>query len=203
MRNRGFSLVEILIVVAIASAIVFVVSGLGSNTSVLNSLVGRELQQKSDIDQTLQSMTTEMRSATQSAAGGYPIVSAGTSSFVFYSNGANGGITQWVDYYLASSSIWMATIQPVGTGTLTTYPTSSEVVTDLVDNVEEPASTSLFLYYDDSYIGPTSSAMTSTSDVTPIRLVGFSFYIAAQSSTSPAPQYYSRLVDMRNLRDQL
>lgn len=201
MARRGFSLVEILIVVAIASAIVFVVSGLGSNTNVLNTLVGQELQSKAGIDQALQTMTTAIRSATESAGGSYPIVAAATSSFVFFSNGDNNGIVERVRYFLSSSTIFAGTIQP--TGSPAVYPTSSEVVTDLIDNVSIPASSSLFLYYNDSYVGPTSSAMTSTADVTPIRLVGVSFYITSSSSSpSTAPQFFSRLVDIRNLRDQ-
>lgn len=200
-NSPGFSLVEILIVVAISSAIVFVVGGLGSNTNVLNTLVGRELQTKSNVDQTLQIVTTAIRSAARSANGSYPIAAAGTSSFTFYTNGDNGGVVEWATYYLASSSIFEGTIQP--TGTPATYPTSTEVVKDLIDNVTVPASSSLFLYYDDSYAGPFSSAMTSTADVTPIRLVGITFYVTASSSETPAPQYESRLVDIRNLRDQL
>lgn len=197
---NGFSLVEIIIVVAIAASIVFVVSGLSSNTNVLNTLVNNDLQSKADIDQALQIMTTEIRSATQSAGGSYPIVSAATSSFVFYSNGDNNGVAERVRYFLSSSTIYEGTIQP--TGTPAAYPTSAEVVSDVIDNVIVPASTSLFSYYDSSYIGPTSSAMTSTADVSAIRLVGVGFDVTAPSSTTPAPQYYSRLIDIRNLRDQ-
>lgn len=203
-RSRGFSLIEILIVVAIATSIVFVVGNLGSNTDVLNTLVGRELQSRSDIDQTLQAMTTQIRSATQSAGGAYPIVSAGTSTLTFYSNGDNGGIVERVRYFFTSSTIYEGTTQP--TGTPAAYPTSGEVITSMVGGVGVPASSSLFSYYDDSYAGPTSSAMTSTADVTPIRLVGISFFVlmpAASSSPATTPQYFSRLVDIRNLRDQL
>jgi prepilin-type N-terminal cleavage/methylation domain-containing protein len=199
--QRGFSLVEILIVVAIASAIVFVVSGLGSNTNVLNTLVDQELQSKANVDQALQVMTTQVRSATQSANGSYPIASAGASTFIFYTNGGNSGVVERVRYFLSSSTIFAGTIQP--TGTPAVYPTSSEAITDMIDNVSVPASTSLFLYYNDSYAGSTSSAMTSTADVTPIRLVGISFSVTASSSQTPAPQYFSRFVDIRNLRDQL
>ncbi len=198
--REGFSLLEVVIVIAIATTIVFVVGNLGSNTNVLNTLVSRELQSKADVDQNLQIMTTAIRSATQSANGSYAIVSAGTSSLVFYSNGAAGGAINRVRYFLSSSSIYSGIIQP--TGTPAVYPTSSEAITDLIDNVVIVGSSSLFLYYNDSYIGPTSTAMTSTVDVSSIRLIGLSFYTTVAPSSSPAPQYFSRFINIRNLRDQ-
>lgn len=196
--NKGFSLIEIVIVVAIATSIVFVIGSLSGNTNVLNTLVSRELQSKSDVDQNLQIVTTAIRSATQSANGSYPIVSANSSSFVFYSNGASSGTINRVRYFLASSTIYGGVIQPTGTPAI--YPTSSEIITDLVDGVSTFGTSSLFLYYDDTYSGPTSSAMTSTIDVSSIRLVGLSFYTTVAPSSSPAPQYFSRLINIRNLR---
>ncbi len=196
MKN-GFSLIEILIVVAIASSIVLVVSNLSGNVSILNSLVSQELQSKSDINQTLQIVTTEIRSAGPSASGAYAISAAATSSFVFYSDTNGDGIAERVRYFLASSSIYRGVIQP--TGTPATYPTSSEVTTSMVDNVIIPSSTVLLSYYDTSYTG-TQPAMTSTADVASIRLVRVSFYSDVKPQQSPGPQYFSVLVDIRNLR---
>jgi prepilin-type N-terminal cleavage/methylation domain-containing protein len=194
---KGFSLIEILIVVAIASGIILVVSNLSGNVSVLNTLVSQELQSKSDINQTLQTMTTAIRSAEPSANGAYPINSATTSSFAFYSDIAKTGSAQYVKFFLSSSSIYRGVI--AATGTPPSYPTATEVVTDMVDNVIIPSSTSLFSYYNSSYTG-TQSAMTSTVDVSPIRLVEISFYSEVQPTQSSLPQYFSTLIDIRNLR---
>ncbi len=195
--KKGFSLIEILIVVAVATSIVLVVSKLGSNTSVLNTLVSRELQSKADIEQTLQIVTTEIRSASPSASGAFPLISAATSSFSFYSNGGNNGVAKRVHYYLATSTIYRGVVQP--TGTPATYPTSSEILTALISGVVVPTSSPLFTYYDTEYTG-TQAAMTSTADVTAIRLVKISFSATVQPAQSPAPEYFSRFADIRNLR---
>ena len=197
--NRGgFSLIEIIVVVAIASSIVLIVSNLSGNVSLLNGLVSQELQSKSDITQTLQIVTREIRSAAPSASGAYPIDSAATSSFVFYSDSNNDGKVDRVRYFLASSTVFRGVIIP--TGTPATYPTATETMTDMIDSVSVPSSTTLlFKYYDSSYTG-IQSAMTSTVDVTPIRMVGISFYTDVKPQQSPGPQYFSTLINIRNLR---
>ena len=86
--------------------------------------MSQELQSKSDIKQTLQIVTTEIRSASASANGAYAIDSAGTSSFAFYTNLHENGIMEHVRYFFASSTIYKGVIQP--TGTPASYPTSSE-----------------------------------------------------------------------------
>jgi prepilin-type N-terminal cleavage/methylation domain-containing protein len=197
-NRQGFSLIEILIVVAIASSVVLIVSNLSGNVSLLNGLVSQELQSKSDITQTMQIMTSEVRSAGPSASGAYPIDSAGTSSFVFYSDSNEDGKVERIRYFLASSTVWRGVIMP--TGTPAAYPTATETMTDMIDNVVIPSSTTLlFRYYDASYTG-TQPSMTSTADVTGIRLVGISFYTDIKPRQSPGPQYFSILINIRNLR---
>ena len=197
MRN-GFTLIEVLIVVMIATSIVLVISNLSSNVSLLNGLVSTQLQSKSDVSQTVQLVTEEIQSAEPSANGSYPIVQAGTSSFAFYDDIDRNGTADYVDYYISSSSIYKGVIAP--TGTPATYPTSSETVTDIVDNVIIPSSTPLFEYYDASYTG-TQSPMSQPVVVSNVRLVQVSFEVNAnQPGQSSLPQIFSALIDIRNLR---
>jgi prepilin-type N-terminal cleavage/methylation domain-containing protein len=196
--RRGFSLAEILIVAAIAASFVVVVSNLSGNVNLLNGLVSQQLQSKSDIAQTLQIMTSEIRSAGPSQSGAYPIDSATTSSFAFYSDINKDGSMEHVRYFLASSSIYKGVIEP--TGTPATYPTSSEVILDIIDNIVAPTtSTPLFSYYDANYTG-TQAALPSPIIISSVRLVGISFGSDVQPKQSPGPEYFSSLVDIRNLR---
>ena len=94
--RNGFSLVEVLVVVAIATMVVLVVGNFGNNIAGLNTLISLELGSKSDISQTLQIMTQEIQSAETSAAGAYPIDSANASSFAFYSDINKNGIPEYV-----------------------------------------------------------------------------------------------------------
>jgi len=194
----GFSLLEILIVVMIATSIVLVVSNLNGNVSLLNGLVSSELQSKSDVNQTMQIITAEIQSAAPSANGSYPIDAASTSSFAFYADINRDGGVEHIRYFIASSSIYKGVIEP--TGTPATYPTSTELVTDIIDKVVIPSSTPLFSYYDASYTG-TQSPMSSPVIIQNIRLVQVAFLLQpSQTSTAVMPQAFSSLIDIRNLR---
>ncbi len=190
---------EVLIVVAIAASLVIIASNFSGNVNDLNILISQQLQSKSDTAQTLQIMTSEIRSASLSQNGSYPIDAAGTSSFAFYSDINKDGRVEHVRYFLSSSTIYKGVIAP--TGTPATYPTSSEVVTDVIDNVTLASSTPLFSYYDANYTG-TQSALTIPVSVSAIRLVGISFFSSSGASAqqSQPPQYFSALIDIRNLR---
>jgi len=198
-RRGGFSLIEVLIVIVIAASVVIVVSNFGTNISGLNGLITNELRSKADISQTLSIMANEIRSAEPSAAGAYPIYAAASSSFTFYTSAHQDGVIDQITYYLASSTLWRAFIAP--TGTPATYPTSSQVINDEVDNVSlVSSSTPLFSYYGASYVG-SGSPLSSPVAVAAVRLVGITF--SSQVNKNPnqpaSPQYFSTIIDIRNL----
>ena len=203
LNNRsGFSLAEVLIVVAIAASIVVVVANLNGAVNLLNGLVGQQLQSASDISDELQTMTAEIRSAETSQNGAYPIDSASTSSFAFYSDINKNGNVEHVRYFYATGTIYRGVITP--TGTPVTYPTSSEVVTSIIGNIVPPATSSpVFSYYDDTYTG-SQSPMTYPLLIPSVRLVDISFKVQQnQTSTSQRSplQYFSSLVNIRILKD--
>jgi prepilin-type N-terminal cleavage/methylation domain-containing protein len=199
LKNRqGFSLAEVLIVVAIAASVVVVVSNLGNNITLLNGFVSQQLQSASDITQTLQIITTEIRSAEPAANGAYPIDAAASSSFAFYSDINKNGTADHVRYFFASSTIYKGVIAPVGNPA--SYPTSSEVITDIIDHVIAPTtSTPLFQYYDASYTG-TQTSLSAPIVIPSIRILELSFNADIQPKQAPGPEYFSILVDIRNLR---
>lgn len=196
--RSGFSLFEILIVIAIAAAVVLVVGNFSNNIAGLNGLVSQELQSKSDVNQVLQAAGNEIRSITTSANGAYPLDVAGTTTFAFYSDISQNGTVDRVRYFYASSSLYKGVIAP--TGTPAAYPTSSEVVADIIDYVVKPAtSTPVFTYYDSSYTG-TQAPLAQPVDIAAIRLVGISFTVNTDASHTSAPQQFSQLIDIRNLK---
>jgi prepilin-type N-terminal cleavage/methylation domain-containing protein len=196
---HGFSLIEILIVAAIGSSIVLIVTNFSGNVNLLNNLVSAGLQSKSDVGQTLQVVTSEIRSAGPSESGAYPIDAAGTSSFSFYTDFNKDGLMEHLRYFLASSSLWKGVIQPTGTP-MTQYPTSSETITDVLDNVFVATATPLFAYYGAAYTGGTPP-LTMPVDISQIRLVGLNLLISVRASGTPtSTESYATVVDIRNLR---
>jgi len=198
-RRSGFSLIEVLVVVAIAAGVVLVVSNFSNNITGLDVLVNSELQSKSDVSQTLQIMTEEIHSASVSANGAYAIDSATGTSFAFYSDINKNGQAEHVRYFYSTSTIYKGVIAP--SGTPPTYPTSSEVITDVVDNAIVTTSSPLFTYYDSSYTG-SQSPMAYPIAVQSIRLVKVAFTVQTNTTSTKQKsplQYFSNLIDLRNL----
>lgn len=197
--NKGFSLIEILVVVAIAASVVIVVSNFGNNVAGLDTLVSGELQSKSDVTISLQMLNAAIQSASISANGAYPIENASTGSLAFYSDINKNGSPEHLRYFYATSTIYQGIIQ--ATGTPATYPTSSEIVTDFIDHVIIASATPLFSYYGSSYTG-SQAPLTYPIAISSIRLIGINFSVQLnQTSTlqrSPL-QYFSSIDDIRNL----
>ena len=196
--RKGFSLLEIIFVVAAGSIVVLIISSFSNNLSVLKNIVGQKLQSRSDVEQTLQLITTEIRSAAPSVLGGYPIEAASTSSFTFFSDFNEDGFIDHVRYFFTTSTIKKGIIKP--SGSPLGYPSSTEIITTAIDNVTLASATlPIFRYYDDTYTG-TQTPLTSPIDATRVRLVNLSFYTDIGTSTAPRPEFFTITVDMRNLK---
>lgn len=193
----GFSLIEIIIVVAMSSLVIFVVSSFGENLGVLHNLIGQKLQSRSDVDQAMQIMTTEIRSASPSSMGAYAINAASTSSFSFYSDIDRDGLFERVRYFFATSTIQKGVVKP--SGSPLQYVTSTEIVTTAANYVLFTSSTQLFKYYGANYTG-SESPLTLPIDLSQIRVVKTSFYSDVNPGKSPQPLFFSNTIDLRNLR---
>jgi prepilin-type N-terminal cleavage/methylation domain-containing protein len=197
-NRRGFSLLEVLVATLIGVAIIFVIGSFQNNLTSLQTFTSQKLQSRQDIDQTIQMMTTAIRSAGPSSVGSYPIESAGTSSFIFYSDIYRNGIFERVRYFLGTSTLQQGITIP--SGHPLAYVTSTEIVTTQINSlVLNGSSTPFFSYYDENYTGsqPPMSYPIVTAN---IRMVQFTFQADINQSSSPAPEYFSQLVGIRNLR---
>jgi type II secretory pathway pseudopilin PulG len=195
--RRGFSLVETLVAIVIAVGFVFMIVSFQGNFKALQNFASQKLQSQQDVDQTVQIMTTAIRSAGPSSIGSYPIESAGTSSFVFYSDIDKDGLYERVRYFLGTSTVREGITKPAGSPL--SYVTSTEVITSVVNDIIPSTSTPLFSYYNANYTG-TQLPMSYPLDVSKICLVQFSFLADVNASTSPGPDFFSQMVDIRNLR---
>ncbi len=195
-EQNGFGLMEVIIVIALTGLVVLVVTSFSGNLGVLQNLVSQQLQSRSDIDEAIQIMTTEIRSAGPSGLGAYPVDSASTSSFAFYSDINKNGTFEHVRYFLGTSTIQKGVITPLGNPLV--YATSTEVITTAVNNLTYTSTTPLFAYYGPAYTG-SGPSLTST-DVTQVRIVQITFYADVNPGKAPQPLFFSDTVDLRNLR---
>lgn len=194
---QGFSLIEVVIFTAVGAAIIFVISSLTSNVSNLEEFIGQKLQSRNSVEQVFQTLVTEIRSAGPSANGSYPIESATTSSLVLFSDIDQDGVFERVRYTLGTSTVSRGVIEPSGNPLV--YPTSTEMMKNVIGNVATSTNANFFDYLDSTYTG-TQSPMVSPIDISKIRVVRVSVYVDTNPGKAPKPLLFSDTITIRNLR---
>jgi prepilin-type N-terminal cleavage/methylation domain-containing protein len=197
-KRSGFSLMESIIVIALVGGLVLVVASLRANLSTLDQIVSQRLQSRGDVDQAIQIMSTEIRSAGPSSLGAYPIEKADRGEFIFYSDIDKDGLFERVRYFISTSTIKKGITKP--SGNPLTYTTSTETQNTAVASVVGVSST-IFSYYNSDYTG-TSTALSYPANPTAVKVIEYYFYADVNASTSPTPEFFSGAITSRNLRIQ-
>ncbi|MFA6269695.1 MAG: prepilin-type N-terminal cleavage/methylation domain-containing protein [Candidatus Paceibacterota bacterium] len=197
--NKGFSLAEVVVVVAIASIIFMGVFNLGQSIFSFNSTAQKNLSAQSDGRRVLKSIVKELRSASQGSLGSYPIVLAGTSTLTFFVNLDSDSYKEQVRYFLSGTELKRGVTKP--SGTPLSYNSVNEQVITLVRDINN-GSTAIFEYFDSTYAG-TSTPMIQPVQITKIRLIGVTIKIEKDPNKSVGPVIVTSQVFLRNLKDNL
>jgi prepilin-type N-terminal cleavage/methylation domain-containing protein len=197
--KSGYTLVEILVVIFIFTLILIAVYNLQSDSFSLNSLLSQSLTIQNEAIMSLKTMSSEIRTASPSSIGSYPIEQASATSFTFYSNIDSEPLKERVRYFLSGTTLKRGIIKAAGNPLA--YNSANEVVNDLVHNVAN-GSTPIFSYYDDSYDG-TTQPLASPVSVPAVRLVKITVIVDANPAKMPAPRTFTTQVSLRNLKDNL
>lgn len=197
LRNEGMTLAEILVAMAIITVIGFAISTFARDLFMYSGTVQSNLSAQQDARQMLRQFASELRIASQSSTGTYPISEASDTAITFYSDLNGDGIKDRVRYYVSGNMIKKDVLVPTGlplayTGT----PATSIVMRDL------SVTTGIFSYYDKNYTG-TSAPLGSPVGVSSVRLVKMNITIDRDPNRSPTPINVTTQVVIRNLKDNL
>lgn len=201
LTKKGVTLVELLVTISIITVIGFLVSNFQRDVFSLNSSLQSSLSAQLDGRKIVKNMVGELRSASPSSLGAYPIVSIGTSTITFYSDTNNDGLKEKVRYYLdaPTKKLKKGVITP--SGSPLTY-SGSEELSIVINDVVNGTSTPIFTYYDSNYTG-TTSPLTYPIDTLAVRLVKVNVIIDKDPNRSPVPITVSSQVSIRNLKNNL
>jgi len=179
---------------AVSVIIIIVMGKLFDISNIINSLINQTVKVRQSSDYTFQTLISDVRSMGPSAPGAYPIESASSTSFIFYSDVDRDGVVDRVRYTLATSTLDRATIKP--TGNPFVYATSSEVVISAIYNVDVGQSS--FSYFDENWTG-SQSPLPAPVNLLAIRSIKVN--IAIQSSTSTGSIVkFTNTITPRNLK---
>ena len=192
--SAGFTLVEIIIAMAIFTGIVFVVSSFGLDIYDFGIFLGENLTAQQELQLTLRSMISEMRAMTQSVSGAYPIELASQNSIVFYSDTDGDGFTERLHYFLDGNILKRGIIKPIGNPL--SY-SGAEDIREAVHNIYSPAG-NLFGYYDSNYDG-TQPELGFPVNIPLIRLVKVKLTVDPNPIDPSSRVNFSTEVNIRNL----
>lgn len=198
--RRGITLPELLISIAILSVITYTMSIFQRDIFSLNFSAQNNLAAQLDARHLLKQMVAELREASASSLGAYPIALASTSALTFYSDVDSDGIKERIRYYLSGTTLKRAQLTP--TGSPLVYVDANEKITSVVANIANNATTSIFTYYPSTFAG-TTTELTQPVTIANIRMVGIKVVIEKDANKSPNPIVVNTSVVLRNLKDNL
>jgi prepilin-type N-terminal cleavage/methylation domain-containing protein len=144
----GFSLIEIIVVIFVLGLISVVVVTFQNDVFSLNTRLSNNLTSQSEAKGTLTMMTSEIRAASPSSNGAYPLAEANATSFIFYSNIDKDQLKERVRYFLSDNTLKKGVIKPSENPLV--YNPANEVVSEVVHGIVNGA-TPIFSYYDKNY----------------------------------------------------
>lgn len=158
----------------------------------------RSLSSGLDAQRTVQRYLTgisqELRTASPSSLGAYPIETATATSLTFYANIDADNYKERLRYFISGTSLRRGVLKPSGNPLV--YTSANEQVTTVVENV---TNTDIFSYYDQNYDG-TSAALVFPVSTTAIRLIKIRVVTDREPTTTPTPYEGVTSVEIRNLK---
>ena len=132
-KNFGFTLVEVLFVVAIVVFSGLVVSNFQKEIFQSGSRVQKSLVSEEGGRKIIRNIVSELRTMNFSAVGGYPIESAGSNSLVFYSDVSGDGNMDRVRYFVDEAVLKRGITHP--TSSPLTYVGQQENISSVIDGL--------------------------------------------------------------------
>lgn len=198
-NQSGFSLAEIVIVVAILGLISVVLASFQVDIWRQNSFLSNSIQAEQDARIALKRLVAELRQAAPSDTGAFAIALADKDKLTFYSDIDGDGLHERLRYFLSGNILRRGVLKP--TGSPLSYVDANEQLGNAVINLVN-ANSLIFNYYDKNYAG-TSTALTLPINLPNVRLVKILLSIEADPNRAPVTTTYESQVAIRSLKDNL
>lgn len=196
-KHNGFSTIEITILVAIVGLMMIAILSFESDIFSLNAYVRDSLDAQRQSKAFLVDFVDELRSASASSSGAYPIAEATADAITFYSDTDTNGTKKRIRYFLENETLKKSILIP--TGAPLAYDETQIQTSDIMLSVKNGI-TPLFQYYDRSYAG-TEPPLTQPVTLSDIRLVTVTIKTTLKSGKIPAERTFTTAVTIRNLKD--
>lgn len=160
------------------------------------NIITEDLSTQSETRTVVEGFVNEVRGATYSSIGSYPLAEASSSEIIFYSNPGANSLRDRVRYFLNGTILEKGVVEP--TGNPLTYDLGSETITQILHGVV--LTSTIFSYYDSNFTG-SEAPMPQPVEVGNVRMVGIKVTIDKDPNNSPNSFTTESKVIIRNLKD--
>lgn len=193
-RKKGFTLIEVVVAVAIFTVLMLAVNMLFVSLYRQQGTSAAMIKRTQDMNYLLSTMSRELRESNRGENGNFFIAQAASSTIVFYSDLDDDGLTEKISYALAGTNLKKTVTEP-GSGSLYAGAGTVTVVCSEVQNGTTP----IFTYYSKSYTGSQAPMILPVSALD-VSLVGISFTVNTLSQNKSYPLHVETKVQLRNLQ---
>ena len=200
-RNKGFSIVEFIFAVVIATIIVMAITLFARDILSINTSAQSSLTAILESRKILSVMVKELRSTAPSALGSYPIEEAATSTIIFFADVDEDDVADRVRYFLDPVTRDITRGVIIASGDPPDYA-AAETFSTLMTDVGNATTTPIFDYYSGAYTG-SGIPLLMPIDIPLIRLVKITIDIVSDPNKSSGARTITSDAALRNLKDNL
>ncbi len=198
-NKRGFTLMEMVVVIALNTLLILVIMGAVTELYKYNSYA---MEQANEVDAARRGVATWVRDAremTYAANGAFPLVRVESNRLGFYSDIDKDLSVEYVEYVLSSTTLYKYTYEATGTPAVysTTTPSKTETLSQYVQNQLQGQTT--FRYYNNSG----ALILSPASMISDIRYITMNTIVNIDPARSPGEFMLQGSATPRNLKDNL
>ncbi len=193
--HHGFTLVETLVVLALFTMLSLAIANSMSSFYRMNAYTIAQAYQVDFARRGTDFMVRDLREMTYSDTGTFPLVIMQDYKVGFYSDIDRDNSVEYVEYSLASTTLYKKIFSATGTPPVysTTTPESTTTISEYVQN--QIQNIPIFVYYDDVGL-----PATATTTVTDIRYMTTSLIVNIDPVRDPGEFVLRSSASLRNLK---
>lgn len=180
MNQKGFTLIELIVTVAIFAILSLGVIALVSGVLVDSSRQGRSLANADQTRKLAAQMMSELRNAVAGSNGAYPLAIADDQQLEFYSNVDGGTDIERVRYYVQNGQLRKGIVKQSGSPPTYNGTETSTVVQNDLANGSSP----LFYYYDNTLATTTDRALTQPVNISQVSYISLQVVVLKRISNT-------------------
>ncbi len=195
-NGQGFTLIETVAVISMTALIFAAVSWAIVSFYRANAFIIQQSFAVNNARKGVEKMVKEIREATYSDTGSYPIVSASSSEFIFYSNVDRDNKVERVRYTLNGINLERGEIKSSGDPLV--YDPANEKVSLASGYIRNSAQQPVFSYFDSH-----GNKVTDLSNISEISLVKIKLVVNIVEGRAPEEFTLYSTAQIRNLKNNL